>query len=258
MASFNSLRKTLTLALALGWTAPVDANRTYCEIPTALSPTTFTYSSPQTSSSAGISHSLEKYIQEHTSELLENHHLRRIRAACVSKEKTPQQMKEGCAVLIEDILKSAGAQNVQILQEGNSYPAVFGEFKTKRPNAKTILIGGHYDVQPAEGESWTITDPFQPQIITHLGEQRLAGRGASDDGQAFTHLDAVVAYMKSGTPLPVNVKFFYEGGEERGSPDMDKVMNAHKKLLSADVALLTDSRNSKEGVPAITYRTKIG
>lgn len=202
-----------------------------------------------------ISSPLEQYIQEHAQELLEDHHFRRIEATCVSKEKTPEEMLP-CAELIKNMLETTGAHHVQILRQGRSYPAVFGEFRSPFPQARTILIGGHYDVQPVEEQSWTIGHPFTPRLASLYGEQRLTGRGASDDGQAFTHLDAVVAYLHSGIPLPVNVKFFYEGGEERGSPDMDKVMAVHKGLLSADVALLTDSGNSKEGVPAITYRSR--
>ena len=207
------------------------------------------------SSQAAIASPLETYLQENALELLEAHHLSRIRAACVSKEKTPQEMLP-CSMVVKEMLEEEGAKNIEILQEGNSYPAVFGEFRSPFPDARTVLIGGHYDVQPAEEKGWTISLPFQPAIISLYGEQRLAGRGASDDGQAFTHLDAVVAYIRSGIPLPINVKFFYEGGEERGSADMNQVMAAHQDLLSANVAILTDSGNVQEGVPAITYRSR--
>lgn len=114
----------------------------------------------------------------------------------------------------------------------------------------TLLIYGHYDVQPAEPlNKWT-TPPFGPAVR----DGKLFARGASDDkGQTFAHLMAIEAFLRTSTPLPVNIKVLLEGMEEIGSPHMAPFMEANKALLAADAVVISDSEFFAPGLPSITY-----
>ncbi|MBI4453942.1 M20/M25/M40 family metallo-hydrolase [Candidatus Woesearchaeota archaeon] len=198
---------------------------------------------------------LEDFVHNNIDRWIETYHKPHITGMCISKQKTSDEMMP-CAELMADMLRNAGVQNVKILREGESYPSVYGEIKSPNKNVPTLLIGGHYDTQPAVEALWTITKPFEPKIIIKDGKRELCGRGSSDDGQALTHLDAIEAYVKTGTPLPINIKFLLEGGEEKGSEEMDKLIEKYKDLLKTDVVLITDSGNIRPSVPAITYRSR--
>jgi acetylornithine deacetylase/succinyl-diaminopimelate desuccinylase-like protein len=113
----------------------------------------------------------------------------------------------------------------------------------------TILIYGHYDVQPEDPTDLWKTPPFTAQIIG----DNLVARGASDmKGQIFACVSAVQA-LKSTTGLPVNIKFILEGEEEIGSPNFKQFLTEHKDLLKSDVALNTDAGMSRKDLPGITY-----
>jgi len=116
--------------------------------------------------------------------------------------------------------------------------------------APTLLIYGHYDVQPAEPLDEWQTDPFDAVVRDGF----LYGRGASDDkGQLSAHLAAIEAWQRAGGGLPVNVKLLAEGEEEIGSPTMESFLAAHAEELSADAAVISDGEFHAPGVPAITY-----
>lgn len=203
-----------------------------------------------------------------------------IRMEAVSKHKTPAQMRS-IAEKVKQIMQRYGLTNLQILQEGNSYPAVYGEVKSNDPYAPTALVGGHYDAQTSNPKNWRNTQPHQPKTILEKileedkgkgegngkekeeakkggknedkVERRLYGRGSSDDwGQVMTHIAAVHSYVKNKVPLPINIKFLIEGGEEQGSTDMDQLLEKYKSLLAADVVMITDSAPGREGHPIIT------
>ena len=179
-----------------------------------------------------------------------------IQAEAVSKKKSPEQMSP-VAEKVRGIMAQYGIENLQILQEAGSYPAVYGEVRSPNPHAPTILIQGHYDGQPSDPKKWTKTKPHEPKVIPESGERRIYGRGSSDDwGQVMTHLAAVDVHQKSGTPLPANVKFLIEGGEERGSIDMDKLILKYKNLLACDVVMITDSAPGRENHSVITTMTR--
>jgi len=94
------------------------------------------------------------------------------------------------------------------------------------------------------------TPPFNPTVI----EGRVYGRGTSDDkGQSFTHIKAVEAYHQTGTELPVNVKFIFEGEEEIGSPNLIPFIKEHKDMLACDMVLISDTAMFDEDQPSITY-----
>ncbi len=143
-------------------------------------------------------------------------------------------------------LKSIGAESVEIYPTAG-HPVVFGEIKTASPDAQTVLIYGHYDVQPPDPFDQWKTPPFVPSI---KGED-LYARGASDmKGQILVSISAIEAILAHGT-LPVNVKFLLEGEEEIGSPHLSQFMEEHKELLACDVALNPDACMISKNVPTI-------
>jgi len=150
-----------------------------------------------------------------------------------------------CAQRIADLLMEAGADEAGVFPtEGN--PVVFGK-KMVDPEARTVLVYGHYDVQPPEPlEKWD-TDPFEPVIH----DDAIWCRGANDDkGQSFMHIKAFEYLLKSGE-LKHNVKFIFEGEEEIGSPSLPKWMKDHKDMLKADICLVSDTTMISEKVPSI-------
>ena len=114
----------------------------------------------------------------------------------------------------------------------------------------TVLIYGHYDVQPPDPlDQWT-TPPFEPTVRNGM----LYARGASDDkGQIFAHLMALEAWQRAGGGLPVNVKMLIEGEEEIGSPNIAEFLGSCSDELSADVVVVSDSAFFSPGLPSITY-----
>ena len=157
-----------------------------------------------------------------------------------------QQVAEWIAVK----LRSFGAENVQILPT-EGHPVVYGEILKAVPNAKTILIYGHYDVQPAESQtlkSWE-SDPFTPTV---RGEN-LYGRGVTDmKGQIMACINAVEAVTHQGD-FPVNIKFMIEGEEEIGSEHLENFIIKHKELLACDYVLNADTGMVNPDMPTITY-----
>ena len=143
-------------------------------------------------------------------------------------------------------LVKAGADRADVMPtEGN--PVVYAE-KIIDPKAKTVLVYGHYDVMPVEPlEEWR-TDPFEPVVK----DGRIWGRGADDDkGQLFMHAKAFEAMCATGT-LPCNVKFMLEGEEEIGSASLYDFCRQNKKLLKADVILVSDTSMISMDTPSIT------
>src|SRR5207302_627817 len=127
------------------------------------------------------------------------------------------------------------------------YPLVYGEW-LNAPGAPTILIYGHYDVQPIDPiELWN-TPPFEPSIR----DGNLYARGSSDDkGQTMTLVYAAESYLRSIGSLPVNIKSLLEGQEEFGSEVIDEYVRKHADRLSADVVEIADSAMYARGVPSV-------
>lgn len=117
------------------------------------------------------------------------------------------------------------------------------------PGRPTVLVYGHYDVQPVDPESLWTSPPFEPQVR----DGRLYGRGTSDDkGQLYMHVWAAEACLQAGS-LPVNLTFLFEGEEESGSIHLHDFITRHKDLLAADIAVISDTPMFRSGVPAICY-----
>jgi acetylornithine deacetylase/succinyl-diaminopimelate desuccinylase-like protein len=132
------------------------------------------------------------------------------------------------------------------------HPIVYGE-RTDAPGRPTLLIYGHYDVQPAEPlEPW-LSPPFEPTVR----DGNLYARGSTDDkGQMFTHLKAAEAWLKTVGKLPVNVKFLIEGEEEVGGANLEVFVAENRDRLACDYAVISDTSQFAPGIPAITYGLK--
>lgn len=145
-------------------------------------------------------------------------------------------------------LEDIGLDNVT-LHKTDGHPIVTAE-KCPFEDRPTILIYGHYDVQPSDPDDLWKTPPFEPTVK----DGRVYARGASDDkGQSFTHIKAVESYLKTDTELPVNVKFILEGEEEIGSPHLIPFIKKHKEMLKCDMVLISDTAMFGENQPSITY-----
>ena len=145
-------------------------------------------------------------------------------------------------------LTDAGLENVAIDQT-DGHPAVYADW-LHAEGKPTILVYGHYDVQPVDPLELWDSAPFEPEIR----DNKLFARGASDDkGQVFMHIKAVEALMKKFGNLPVNVKFLIEGEEEVGSPNLEKYIVENKEKLAADVIVISDTGMQGPGQPAVCY-----
>lgn len=136
------------------------------------------------------------------------------------------------------------------LYETDGHPIVYGEWLKAGPDAPTVLIYGHYDVQPVDPiEEWE-SSPFEPVVR----DGNLYARGSSDDkGQVFTHVKAVEAILETEGKLPVNVKFIIEGEEENGSTHLEPFIRSHTDLLAADIILVSDTHSRSLEQPTIVY-----
>lgn len=153
------------------------------------------------------------------------------------------------AEFLKDNFTQIGLKNVELFDTlGN--PIVYGEFLEAGPDKPTVLIYGHYDVQPPEPLELWETPPFEPTV---RGDDVYA-RGASDDkGQAFTHVKAIEAWLKTEGTIPVNIKIIIEGEEEIGSANLVPFLKEHKELLKCDMVLISDTSMFDKDVPSITY-----
>ena len=174
-----------------------------------------------------------------------------LRIPSISAKAANKPDMRRCAEKLAVLLVEAGADEAQVLStDGN--PVVFGS-KMIDPKARTVLVYGHYDVQPPEPLELWRTDPFEPVIGPDpaTGADAIWGRGANDDkGQLFMHIKAFEYLLASGK-LKHNVKFLFEGEEEIGSPSLPAWMKANKALLKADICLVSDTTMISEKVPSI-------
>jgi acetylornithine deacetylase/succinyl-diaminopimelate desuccinylase-like protein len=154
----------------------------------------------------------------------------------------------GCAEWVAGHLRSIGIPDVRVMPTPG-HPVVYGSW-LNAPGKPTVLIYGHYDVQPPEPlELWT-SPPYQATV---RGDN-LYARGASDDkGQFFIHFKSIEAFLKTTGALPLNVKFLIEGEEEIGSVHLDDFVREHKDLLKADLVVISDSSMYAKDVPSICY-----
>ena len=144
-------------------------------------------------------------------------------------------------------LDAIGVEHVEVSETGG-HPIVYGDW-LHAPDAPTVIVYGHYDVQPVDPIELWETAPFEP----FLKGDRVIGRGSADDkGQIHIHLRATEAILATRTALPVNLRFVFEGEEESSSPNLDIWLEANRARLTADLAVISDSGFFDGNLPAIT------
>lgn len=184
-----------------------------------------------------------KNREKHLTEL--NEFLRIPSISSLSEHKQDMQL---AAAWLAAAMKRVNLENVRIDETGG-HPVVYGDW-LHAPDKPTILLYGHYDVQPVDPLELWETSPFEPTIR----DNKLFARGASDDkGQVFMHLKTVEALFALHGELPVNVKFIIEGEEEIGSPNLPPYVEKHKEALTADLILISDTGLYAPGKPAVCY-----
>jgi len=150
------------------------------------------------------------------------------------------------ANMVKDSLEQIGIEK-STLYETAGYPIVYGE-KIIDPKLPTVLIYGHYDVQPPDPLDLWDSEPFKPEIRN----EKIYARGACDDkGQFFMHVKAAEIMIATNT-LPCNIKFMIEGEEEVGSENLEEFVKNNKNLLSADIILISDTGIIANDTPSIT------
>jgi acetylornithine deacetylase/succinyl-diaminopimelate desuccinylase-like protein len=154
------------------------------------------------------------------------------------------------AEFVRDDLRAIGLKAELIATKG--HPILYAE-RLEAPGKPTLLVYGHYDVQPPEPlEPW-LSPPFEPTVR----DGNLYARGATDDkGQMFTHLKAAEGWLKAVGRLPLNLKFLIEGEEEVGGASLESYVAAHHAQLACDYAVISDTSQFARDQPAITYGLK--
>ena len=169
-----------------------------------------------------------------------------LRIPSVSARSEHADDMRAAAEWLYERMKDAGLDVT--IEETAGHPIVLGEWRGAGDDAPTVLIYGHYDVQPPEPlELWT-SPPFEPTIR----DGRIYARGSVDDkGQLYLHVKAIEAHMKATGRLPVNVIVLAEGEEEVGSENLMPFVEEHAKRLAADAIVISDSTMFAPGMPSI-------
>ena len=198
---------------------------------------------------------INNYINEHKDRFI-NELIELLKIPSISADPAYKADVLNCAEAVAKAMKDAGADNIEICETAG-YPIVYCE-KIIDKNMPTVLVYGHYDVQPADPlELWT-SGPFEPVIKktdTHP-EGAIFARGACDDkGQFYMHVKAFELMMKTDS-LPCNVKFMIEGEEEVGSDNLGTFVKENKERLKCDTILISDTGIIANDTPSITTGLK--
>jgi acetylornithine deacetylase/succinyl-diaminopimelate desuccinylase-like protein len=187
-----------------------------------------------------IEQNKEKYLDELLAFL-------KIPSISSAEEHKPDMEK--AAKWLSGNIKECGFEDVRIIPtEGHSI--IFGQWLGAGKDAHTVLIYGHYDVQPVDPLDLWQSPPFEPVIRNN----KIYGRGTSDDkGQVFVHLKALQAFMNQKGKLPVNVKILIEGEEEANVSHLDEFIINNKELLACDTVIISDTEWFADGIPSICY-----
>ncbi len=192
---------------------------------------------------------MKAYIQAHQQRFFDEL-FSLLRIPSISAKPEHKEDMYRCATRLTELLLEAGADEARVCETAG-HPVVYG-YKDMGAG-ETVLVYGHYDVQPPEPlEKWR-TQPFEPVLgkDPRTGEEAIYARGANDDkGQLFMHLKAFEFLLRTGQ-LRQNVKFIFEGEEEIGSPSLPAWVEQHKELLKADIILVSDTTMISEKVPSI-------
>lgn len=154
-----------------------------------------------------------------------------------------------CAEYIKGLLDKMGMQHAAVYPT-DGHPVVYADWLNAGADKPTVLIYGHYDVQPVDPiDLWT-SPPFEAEI---RGENIYARGSADDKGQVFIHLKAIEAHLTQNGSLPVNIKLLIEGEEEIGSVNLGKFIEQHTELLKCDVIVISDTSMFSKELPALGY-----
>jgi len=189
-----------------------------------------------------------KYAKENRERFLNDlKEVLRIPSNSLDKEYEEDALR--AAKWMADYLRKLGMENVEIMPTAeDGLPVVYADY-IKRTDAPTVLVYGHYDIQPADPVELWDSDPFEPQVRGDL----LYGRGSSDmKGQVCAVFHAIESVMRAGD-LPVNLKFMIEGEEEKGSLNLESFLQKNAERFKADVSLNPDAGMMGEDMPTITY-----
>lgn len=190
---------------------------------------------------------LETFIAENESRFLEELE-EFIRIPSISALPEHREDMAACANYAADQMRAAGLHRAEVLPTGGA-PVVYGEWMGA-PGRPTVLVYGHYDVQPVDPVDLWTSPPFVPQVR----DNELYARGSADDkGQLFLHWKAVEAHMRVNGRLPVNLKFLIEGEEEVGSAHLHRFLEDNREMLKTDLVVVSDTDWFDRGVPSICY-----
>ncbi len=190
---------------------------------------------------------LDSYMQEHRERFLAEL-FDFLRIPSVSTDPMMANQVKRCATWLRDHLVQIGFTTATV-HETAGHPIVYAE-RCDRPGAPTLLLYGHYDVQPPDPLSLWKTPPFEPEVR----DGKIFARGATDDkGQLFSHIKGLEALIATTGGLPVNVKLLIEGEEEVGSEHLEGWIEANRELLACDAVVISDSSMYGPGQPSITY-----
>ncbi|MDO8526864.1 MAG: dipeptidase [Deltaproteobacteria bacterium] len=190
------------------------------------------------------------YIEKNRDQFLESLN-DLIRVESISSQPAKKSEVLRCADLEVKKFREIGLENAARV-ETIGYPLVYGDW-LHAPGKPTLLIYGHYDVQPPDPlDQWT-TPPFEPTVK----DGNLYARGSSDNkAQHFSHLCAIEAWLKTTQKLPINIKVVLEGEEEVGSGGLDKYLREHPELFTCDAVMISDMPWLDKDHPAIAYSLK--
>jgi len=187
---------------------------------------------------------IEANREKHLAELLEF-----LKIPSVSSVPDNALHVRECAMWLVDNIKNLGIEDCRLI-ETSGHPIVYGQWLNAGENAPTVLIYGHYDVQPVDPLELWKSKPFEPVIRNG----KIYGRGTSDDkGQVFTHLKALETHLAIHGKLPVNIKLVIEGEEECGSNNLEDFIKENSEMLKCDTVLISDTEWFADGLPSICY-----
>ena len=171
-----------------------------------------------------------------------------LRIPSVSAKSEHDEDTRRTAEWLRQKLTEAGLRSEILKTPG--HPIVIGEWKEAGAGAPTVVVYGHYDVQPPDPlELWT-SPPFEPEFR----DARLYARGAADDkGQLYLHVKAAEAHLKGAGALPVNLIILAEGEEEVGSPNLAPFVEAHRERLACDAVVISDTGMFAPGLPSLLF-----
>lgn len=188
-----------------------------------------------------------EYIDRNSEEFLA-HLIEYLRIPSVSTDPERKEEVKRAAEFTADQLRLAGMTRVEIFATPG-HPIVYGE-RVEDPSLPTVLVYGHYDVQPEDPVELWESPPFEPTVRN--GE--LFARGAADDkGQVMIHFKSAQAYVQTQGRIPVNMKFLIEGEEEIGSDHLDRFVKENAELLSCDAVVISDTTMFSREVPSLCY-----